>query len=312
MNEANLREDLLQKDLALRQTQLQRQSAELKARETQTLFYQWVAGTTCFALVVSLIFFRFWKRNTTLKTKHLKAENRVLEEKRRSKDQRLEIMEKMDMKLLETQLDAEDKASTRIGKDLHARLGSKLAVVQMSLDGLRQIQQSRRDQFAQRINQLEHLLEDSCDDVRHIAHDLIDRKLKERGLVAILTPFMELIPTVRDIKVCFLPLNVPPNLPHKVQNEVAAIVKTLVNNVLIHTEANELTVQLFHHDHQLQVSVEDNGEGFILEEVLAKNGRGLKNTIERIRELGAEPNIDSTPGHGTTILFQVSTKIAQT
>jgi signal transduction histidine kinase len=53
----------------------------------------------------------------------------------------------------------------------------------------------------------------------------------------------------------------------------------------------------------LQLSVQDNGIGFIVDE--ADSGNGLNNMRKRTLQLGGEIHIQSKPGSGTTIQLKI-------
>jgi two-component system sensor histidine kinase DegS len=66
-----------------------------------------------------------------------------------------------------------------------------------------------------------------------------------------------------------------------------------------------LTVQVVAEDRLVKVSVSDTGKGFDPEEVAQEKGLGLKLIRERVELLGGFMDIDSTPGAGARIAFQV-------
>jgi signal transduction histidine kinase len=56
---------------------------------------------------------------------------------------------------------------------------------------------------------------------------------------------------------------------------------------------------------QVKVSVADNGVGFDPEILSNSSGLGLKLIRERVEILGGKFEVDSSPGKGSTIYFQV-------
>jgi signal transduction histidine kinase len=51
--------------------------------------------------------------------------------------------------------------------------------------------------------------------------------------------------------------------------------------------------------------VEDNGIGFELSKIEAKESMGLYSIQKRIESLGGQVTIDSIPGKGTTVIIDV-------
>lgn len=66
-----------------------------------------------------------------------------------------------------------------------------------------------------------------------------------------------------------------------------------------------LTVQIIAEDRLVKVSVSDTGKGFDLEEATSNGGIGLKLIRERVELLGGFMDVDSAPGAGARVSFQV-------
>jgi signal transduction histidine kinase len=82
------------------------------------------------------------------------------------------------------------------------------------------------------------------------------------------------------------------------------IVLELVNNVVKHANATELTVQLIKYPDEIMLTVEDNGSGFS-ENALYKTGIGLSNIRSRIAYLEGNIRIDTAMNAGTTVIVDV-------
>ncbi len=72
-----------------------------------------------------------------------------------------------------------------------------------------------------------------------------------------------------------------------------------------------LTVQVVAEEHLVKVSVSDTGKGFDAEEIAEGDGLGLKLIRERVELLGGFMDIDSVPGSGARISFQVPLQEAE-
>ena len=96
---------------------------------------------------------------------------------------------------------------------------------------------------------------------------------------------------------------------------VYRIVREAVANVRRHARAHRLKVTLIHAEGQLQGTVIDDGRGFDVRRALDRHGAqlhlGLDATIERVRLAGGIIDIDSTPGEGTRLEFQLPSAAAE-
>jgi signal transduction histidine kinase len=92
----------------------------------------------------------------------------------------------------------------------------------------------------------------------------------------------------------------PRPLPREVALCVFRVAQEALRNVARHAQASAVVVSLASRDGGLQVAVSDDGCGF---DVARRNGVSLGQVSmrERVRLLGGELDIESTPGHGTTV-----------
>jgi signal transduction histidine kinase len=74
-----------------------------------------------------------------------------------------------------------------------------------------------------------------------------------------------------------------------------------------HAQTDQATIRLSQQEDHIRISIEDQGEGFNLEEMLEKgNSFGLKIIQERAERIGSSLKINSIPGEGTTIILYYS------
>ncbi|MBP6756749.1 MAG: histidine kinase, partial [Bacteroidia bacterium] len=83
------------------------------------------------------------------------------------------------------------------------------------------------------------------------------------------------------------------------------VLQELVGNVVKHSEATHVQVQLIRNEKELTMMVEDDGRGFDTAKIADYKGIGLKNIISRIDFLNGKVNFDSSPNSGTTVVVEV-------
>ena len=80
--------------------------------------------------------------------------------------------------------------------------------------------------------------------------------------------------------------------------------RELLSNVVRHASANELTVRLYDAAGELELGVEDDGQGFSQErlaEQLADGHVGLASQRVRIEAAGGRMDVESVLGEGTVV-----------
>ena len=88
----------------------------------------------------------------------------------------------------------------------------------------------------------------------------------------------------------------------KVRHEIFMVVKEILNNIVRHAEATEVTLQMAL-DGALQINIIDNGCGF--DPSNGVDGHGLKNCATRVAKIGGSFQIESRGGSGATFHIQI-------
>ena len=92
-------------------------------------------------------------------------------------------------------------------------------------------------------------------------------------------------------------------LNNQIELQLYRIVQEFVSNVLKHSRASKIVIQLTRHNGTLTLMVEDNGIGFRADDTY--KGMGLKNIQSRVAALEGSWNTDSVLGHGTTNIIEI-------
>lgn len=92
-----------------------------------------------------------------------------------------------------------------------------------------------------------------------------------------------------------------------VEIELFRIIQETLTNVRKHADANSIKIRFDSVDSFLNVSVQDNGHGFDLEEHGSVQGNhfGLQMMRERAEVVGGSVQMDSQKGQGTTVRIVV-------
>ena len=105
-------------------------------------------------------------------------------------------------------------------------------------------------------------------------------------------------------------------LPHDIQvssqirHNITMAVKEAINNVIKHAGASKIVMDVDWKEDVLGITIKDNGGGFDTNH--SRAGNGLTNMKGRMQNVGGSCFIDSQPGAGTTINFQITVNHHQT
>lgn len=216
--------------------------------------------------------------------------------------QRLRLRKKMELdaavikeqKLgLKAVIEAQEAERSRMAKELHDGVAQELLAVKL---GLQRLQLNTNLEDKHTLQQLTALLDESCQEVRQISHEMLPPLLVKEGLVPSLQALLEKSLRHAGVHFEFASPDLP-NLDAKVSLSIYRIVQELISNILKHSEANEVFMAISLAGENLELQLKDNGKGFALDEGLHKDGLGLWNIFSQVSTLGghfkSEPNTPS-------------------
>lgn len=233
-------------------------------------------------------------------------ENEAVDQRLRDAAARADRSDKLTRKLLHA-LEEERK---RISRELHDDTAQALTSMILRLDMLKS--HARDDTVGEALGQLKQMAESILEGVHQMALNLRPTMLDHLGL----------IPTIRwYIQNCFdasmLAIDLRVVGEHKrldPQVEIVAlrIVQEALTNVQKHARAQHAWVHLDFTDHELVLTISDDGEGFevgpTLDYVLEREALGLMGMRERAELLNGDFLIESSPGEGTTVRARIPLK----
>lgn len=82
------------------------------------------------------------------------------------------------------------------------------------------------------------------------------------------------------------------------------VLKETLNNIVRHSNANCISIIAQFKDNDLELIIEDNGNGFNLNNYQS-DGDGLLNMHKRIQEIGGTFSLESKIGNGTVVNIKV-------
>jgi len=133
---------------------------------------------------------------------------------------------------------------------------------------------------------------------------MMPRILQEDGLIPALSDMLEKSFRFSPIQYEFEHYGISDRFREGVEIGLYRISQELVNNIIKHSGANRVSVQLFKNGKYLVLLVEDNGKGFEMNE-LEKSGIGLMNITSRVETIQGEFNLSPSPQSGTLATIRI-------
>jgi signal transduction histidine kinase/streptogramin lyase len=198
-----------------------------------------------------------------------------------------------------------EQERTKMARDLHDGLGSMLSGVKHSFAAMTknfQLNEQQQSLFHSNLGKLN----ESIKELRNISHNMSSDTLIKYGLESSLRDYCNNISDNSAISIFYTALNTE-NLPlsEEKASHLFRVMQELLQNIIKHSAASNVVVQLSRNNNSLYITVEDNGKGFDLQQVKKQKGMGLKNIESRIRLLKGNLDYQTAPGKGTSVLIEV-------
>ena len=188
----------------------------------------------------------------------------------------------------------------RVARDLHDDITQRLAGLTM---------EAARIEHANDLDQKNHVLGNLraelgrlSEDVHTLSYQLHPAVLDDLGLPEALRSTCDRFAHAESIPVHFASRGLPTKLPREAALCLFRVAQEALRNVARHAQASAVEVSLMMIDGGLQLTVGDNGIGFDPAEAYARGHIGHTSMGERVKLLGGELDIDTSPGNGTLVI----------
>ncbi|HMG90239.1 MAG TPA: sensor histidine kinase [Chryseolinea sp.] len=280
------------------QLQKDKQIQALSLEKKSTINYILVSSIIALVVFGFLVYRNLRHRHTLAKQQEELHRQRIRE---LEKDRQLIAVDSM--------LKGQEEERSRMAKDLHDGLGGMLSGVKLSLGAMKGniiLSEANTRLFASVLDQLDH----SINEMRRVAHNMMPEALVKLGLQQAIQDYCDGLNESTNLKFNTQFYGLEKRLDTASEIVVYRIVQELLNNVVKHADASEVLVQLMQHEKNLNITIEDNGRGFIVSEVDDKRSVGLNNVRSRVDYLKGQLDIKSTPGAGTSIHIECAVQDA--
>jgi signal transduction histidine kinase len=200
---------------------------------------------------------------------------------------------------LQQQVEIGERERQRWAQELHDDALQGLAAIRISLaTALQGDAPDRANRIEKAAEETIARLEDQINELSRLINDLRPASLERLGLAGALEALAEECSARGDFGI-ETEIEIAEKLNGEEERVVYRLVQEALNNVLKHASAGSAKVSARLVDHQVQITVQDDGRGFDPESV--STGRGLTGMRERIESLGGEIEMHAEPEHGTQV-----------
>jgi signal transduction histidine kinase len=193
----------------------------------------------------------------------------------------------------------------RAARDLHDGIMQEIYAIGLGLEEAQRIAGGHSEAVKQRIGIAIEQLNKVLRDVRNHIVGSAPTRMSGAQLRDELEALVEMLKGLHPLRISVdLDAAALARLSTSGIHDILNIVREAVSNTLRHAHAQTARVSMRNAGGSVRLSIEDDGVGFPVEEALA-GGNGLRNIAMRARQLGAQLDVRSSRGHGTTITVDI-------
>lgn len=196
-----------------------------------------------------------------------------------------------------------------IAREVHDELGQLFTGINLNISLLVELlEQSDKPTFGEILNELHSVqgfVNKGIQAVRDISSSLRSYVLDHLGLIPAVQEYCREIERISNITCSFSSDLDSFNLDEERNVALFRIIQEALTNVIRHAEASNIDVKISESNDNLEVTISDNGKGMMRDSEKLSTSMGILGMNERAIFLGGKFNIESLPGKGTHIKFEL-------
>jgi signal transduction histidine kinase len=198
---------------------------------------------------------------------------------------------------------AQEAERKRIARELHDETAQALVVVLRHLDDL----STGKPKLT--ANDIREEVRKILEGVRHFSQELRPSILDNLGLIPALNWLASDLTKNYGIQVETTIEGKQRMLATEVELTLFRITQEALTNIRKHSKASKARVKIVFFEHRIMISIQDNGQGFVIPahigDLSTLGKLGMIGMQERVQLLGGAFHIESTPGKGTGLTVEV-------
>jgi len=200
-------------------------------------------------------------------------------------------------------INAQEEERRRVARELHDDLNQRMAILSIELEQLGKTKKPAN--LDRRLQGLKITAQQISADIHQLSYRLHPSKLDHLGLAAAVKGLCQELSATGRLQVEFEQYGFPASPPEDVTLCIYRIAQEALRNCVKHSGASSAMVLLQNTGNEVRLTVEDTGQGFLLNSGAMKKGLGFTSMQDRLRIVGGEMHIRAKPSLGTHIEVSV-------
>jgi signal transduction histidine kinase len=198
---------------------------------------------------------------------------------------------------------AQEEERRKLSRELHDEVGAAMSALLMEMNTLDSALPPGDTALHERVQAVRKLAENNVGLVRNLSLLLRPPMLDDLGLVPALKWKAREVARRTGLKIRVEAENVSDDLPDEHRTCIFRVVQEALHNATRHASASQVRIRVRQEASLIHVVIVDDGNGF---EPRQEKGVGILGMEERVRNLGGTLQIESAPGQGTRLSFELA------
>ncbi|MGE5437630.1 MAG: ATP-binding protein, partial [Syntrophothermus sp.] len=200
-------------------------------------------------------------------------------------------------------MEVQEREARNLARELHDEIGQVLTAIKINLQTIFRYPHTQEVDY--HVKESVELVDTVLKQIRNISLDLRPSMLDDLGLVPAIRWYVDKQSQRSGIESKINNHDFSKRLNNNIEITCFRIVQEAFTNVIKHSGASSILIDLWEEDEKLHLAIQDDGKGFnvygALKKALRGESIGILGMQERIELIGGELKIDSTEGTGTKI-----------
>ncbi len=205
--------------------------------------------------------------------------------------------------ILQSQLEIQEQTLQQISNELHDNIAQIAGIIKINL---RAIKLDDLTKAAQKLEDVKELTNQLITDIRALSVKMNGERVTQIGLEKAIETEVERINKTDLFEANFIKEGDMSFLEDDKSIILYRMVQEILNNIIKHSNAKKIKLDLLVHERFIRLNIIDNGDGFDVNEKLKNGtGAGLHNLRKRAKLINAELTINSAIGKGTNVTIEL-------
>jgi signal transduction histidine kinase len=192
---------------------------------------------------------------------------------------------------------AQEQERKKLGEELHDNINQLLGVVKLYIEHAQMNPGAKEEMLSKSSEYLKQVI----NEIRTLSKSLVSPTLSDLGLIESIKELSDSIVKIKDMDIAIHSPNFKEDILDATQKLMLyRITQEQLNNILKHSKAEHVVIQLIKHGKSVQLVIHDDGVGF--NQAYATAGLGLKNIRHRLELYNGQMKIETSPEEGCRLV----------